>query len=161
MTKAIFFQRLSATIQFILGFAFGIALIAGSAAGAGYIYYKRMSVIPQKPLFSEETNSSETTATSPETPKDKSLETTTETENATEIKPELPANAYEARVTWPQGLSLRSEPDINAGRIGGIAYNSKIVILEDTPDNEWQKIRIPWSEQEGWVKGGNTQRITY
>lgn len=166
MTKYTFLQRLSATIQFVLGFIFGVTLIAGVAVGAGYVYYKKMSVLPPKPLFSEEKNS---TASKTVEPPPKTEKTTTDEQQISEIEPEspaevdseLPLNAYKAQVTWPQGLSLRSEPTSNAGRIGGIAYNSTIIILEDTPDNKWQRVRIPWSGQEGWVKGGNTKRISY
>ncbi|GAB4534035.1 MAG: hypothetical protein Tsb0014_19910 [Pleurocapsa sp.] len=172
MGKSIFLQRLSATVQFVLGFILGITLIAGAAVSAGYLYYQRMSILPKKPVFPEETKS---TATKPvESPKQKSedtpaetqetseVESSTETETETkEIEAELPPNAYKAQVTWPQGLSLRSEPSLNAGRIGGISYNATIIILEDTSDNQWQRVRIPWSGQEGWVKGGNTKRISY
>lgn len=166
MTKSIFLQRLSATIQFILGFIFGITLIAGVAVSAGYIYYKRMSMLPQKPIFSEEINSTETKNTeSPKkkqnTPVDEPKKPEIAPETPAEVTPKLPPNAYKAQVTWPQGLSLRSDPSVNAGRIGGIAYNSTIIILEDTADKKWQRVRIPWSGQEGWVKGGNTKRISY
>jgi hypothetical protein len=57
-------------------------------------------------------------------------------------------------------LSLRAEPDSNAATIGGIAYDNEIIVLEETSDKKWQKVRIPWSEQEGWVRGGNTEKIS-
>jgi ABC-type Na+ efflux pump permease subunit len=173
MAKSIFLKRLSTTVQFILGFILGITLIAGVSAGLGFLYYKQMSTLPKKPEFSQDTSSPETaveTAKTSETATDSNVteneaEATEETEEVEEtvLEPEaeLPPNAYTAVVTWPQGLSLRAEPNLNAGRVGGISYDAKIIILEDSADGQWQKIRVPWSDQEGWVKAGNTERTSY
>ena len=168
MTKSIFLQRLSATIQFILGFVIGISLIAGVSGAAIYAYYQKMSVLPKKPSFPE-------LAASPESATDAaddldielngsnttSEEVEAEANEPEEIEPELPPNAYRAVVTWPQGLSLRSEPSLDASRIGGIGADATIIILEDSADGKWQRVRLPWSGQEGWVKGGNTERTSY
>ena len=162
MTKSIFFQRLSATIQFILGFAIGVSLIAGVSGAAIYAYYQKMSVLPKKPNFPEVTASPESAA---DLTDDIDIEpnesnTAPEAEPEPEVDPELPPNAYRAVVTWPEGLSLRSEPSLDAGRIGGIGADATIIILEDSADGQWQRVRLPWSGQEGWVKGGNTERTS-
>ena len=191
MTKSIFLQRLIAITQFILGFILGIALLAGVSVSVGYYYLSRMSTVPKKPVYSEEqvqstSDSAETvpvpekvesstaapeatvkspvvpeTTPEPEPKAEPKVKPKIEPESLKDIEPELPPNAYRAEVTWPQGLSLRAEPSINAGRVGGVSYNSELIILEDTADGKWQKVRIPWSGQEGWVKGGNTQRLSY
>lgn len=176
MAKSIFLKRLSTTVQFILGFILGITLIAGVSASLGFLYYKQMSTLPKKPEFSQDTSSPEAVAKTEnpsETATDSNVtideivttgktEATGETAETTlKSEAELPPNAYRAVVTWPQGLSLRAEPNLNAGRVGGISYNAKIIILEDSDDGQWQKVRIPWSEQEGWIKAGNTERTSY
>lgn len=179
MSKSIFLKRLSATVQFILGFALGISLIVGISGALVFAYYKKMSISPKKPAFSEVTVLEESTVDPIESATDiEPLESNTtqdeveETEKAAQtasekpkpaIKPEekLPPNAYRAIVTWPQGLSLRAEPDINAGRVGGIETKANIIILENSADGKWQRVRLPWSNQEGWVKAGNTQRTSY
>lgn len=51
MTKSIILQRVSATIQFILGFLIGISLIVGVSGGLVFAYYRKMSVLPSKPNF--------------------------------------------------------------------------------------------------------------
>ena len=178
MTKSNILQRLSATVQFILGFLIGIGLIAGVSGGLIFAYYKKMSTVPQKPDFpasvvpsetpesaSDETETSTAiepleSTTSPEELLEEDLEVIPE-EPESPAQPELPPNAYYAQVTWPQGLSLRAEPSINAGRIGGIAFDETIIILEDSADGKWQRVRVPWSEQEGWVKAGNIKRTSY
>jgi hypothetical protein len=177
-------SRLSSTFQFFLGFLVGVAFLAGVVAVGLYIYVSKMTVTPDKPDFAEEKepkkeiievkdnqNSEVTTEfieteTISEKPDSEKPEVKTNSETPKSEKPEaveeeelLPPDAYRARVTWPQGLSLRAEPNINGAQIGGIAYNAEIIILEETEDKGWQKIRLPWSNQEGWVKGGNVERI--
>lgn len=178
MNKSIFLKRLSATAQFILGFILGIGLIAGISSAAIFAYYQKMSTLPQKPVFPKPTVAPE--AEEPQTVAEiEPLESNTTQDEVAEIpevaaetpepeesepsaaETELPPNAYRAVVTWPQGLSLRAEPKINAGRVGGIGANATIIILEDSADGKWQRVRLPWSNQEGWVKGGNTKRTTY
>jgi hypothetical protein len=166
MTKSIFIQRLSATVQFILGFILGISLIAGISGTVIFAYYKRMSVSPKKPVFSEvklpPKSEPKPTATATEI---EPIESNTFEEEQDQFKTdsepsELPPNAYRAVVTWPQGLSLRAEPSLDAEKIGGIENKTNIIILEDSPDGQWQRVRLPGNDQEGWVKGGNTERTS-
>ncbi|MEL6496167.1 MAG: SH3 domain-containing protein [Cyanobacteria bacterium J06623_7] len=166
MTKSIFLKRLSATVQFILGFALGIGTIGGITGVLIFAYYTKMSVLPKKPEFPLAEVAPATTPDVSETAIEP-LEATIENEPPDEVPPteaepparELPANAYRATVTWPQGLSLRAEPDVDATRIGGIETKATIFILEDSSDGKWQRVQLPWNGQEGWVKGGNTRRI--
>lgn len=168
-------SRLSTIFQFVLGFIFGVALLTGAAVGTAYFYLSSISEYPPKPTFPEE-ESSATTATDEEpasatveTEQEETTaaETSQETEEATEAAPEsepeppeeLPPGAYRARVTWSEGLSLRAEPSTNAERIGGIAFNAEIIILEETEDKQWQRVRVGESDREGWVKAGNVERV--
>ena len=170
MTKQSWLKAVSSMFQFILGFIVGVTLIASVAGGAAFYYFKRVSgSVPEKPVYTEETaqksepSESEETATAvaqPEVAQPQEV-AVTEAIAKPEPKPELPEGAYYATVTWPQGLSLRSDPNLNAARIGGISHDARIVILEESSDKKWQKVRIPWSQQEGWVKNGNTKRTSY
>ena len=167
MTKSIILQRISATAQFILGFIIGISLIVGVSGGLVFAYYKKMSVLPKKPDFpaSVKPSANEAEIESATTIEPLESKTTLEEEVAIvpepepEPEPELPPNSYYAAVTWPEGLSLRAEPSIDAERIGGIQFDNKIIILEDSADGRWQRVMLPWNQQEGWVKGGNTKRV--
>ena len=166
MTKSIFLKRLSATIQFILGFALGISLIAGISGAFIFAYYKKMSILPQKPEFPqaeiapEAANTGETDEPLSTTVNEPSEEVAAVVEEAPpEIELELPPNAYRATVTWPEGLSLRADPDIDAERIGGIETKATIFILENSTDGNWQRVQLPWNGQEGWVKAGNTRKL--
>ena len=174
MTKQNWLSAISNMFQFILGFVLGVALLGGSAVGVAYYYFKKVSSnVPEKPIFAEEKSkttdvvkkqelkaSQEQLQTDTEADLNSNSETTPKPESELVAKEELPKNAYYANVTWPQGLSLRAEPSLDGERIGGIGYNAKILILEESADKQWQKVQIPESEQQGWVKAGNTKKAS-
>jgi len=66
---------------------------------------------------------------------------------------------YRARITLSQGLNLRESASQDSARIGGVAINTRITVLEDSSDGEWQRVRLEESGREGWVKAGYTERI--
>jgi len=42
---------------------------------------------------------------------------------------------------------------LSAASVGGVDYNKELVILETSPDGDWQRV---WSNGvEGWIKAGN------
>ena len=156
--------------QFIIGFIIGILILAGGSAFLGYYFFSKMSATPDKPIFTEELPPEETQAKSETTAsKDASASNNNSSNQAAGTKPflegqesdseQLEAGAYKARVTWPRGLILRDTPSTESTRIGGVAHNREIVILEESQDGRWQKIRIPGSNQTGWIKAGNIQRV--
>ncbi|MDJ0600174.1 MAG: SH3 domain-containing protein [Crocosphaera sp.] len=158
-------NRLSGVFQFLLGFFLGIFLLVGGTASLAYVVFSRMNANPEKPLFAEE-KPPETTAkadtqpvTQPQT-KTQPVEEVVATESFIEEETEeLPDGAYRAKVTWSTGLSVRSQPDSNAERVGGVEYNSEVIILQTSADGDWQQVRLPNSQQEGWVKAGNVAKI--
>jgi hypothetical protein len=163
MTKSIILQRVSATAQFILGFLLGISLIIGVSGSLVFAYYKRMSILPEKPVFpvvsSESTQTIEPLASKTNIePEAVTINPEPKPEPEPEPTIELPADAHYAVVTWSEGLSLRAEPSVDSERIGGVEFESKIIILEDSSDGKWQRVRLPGSQMEGWIKGGNTEK---
>ena len=71
----------------------------------------------------------------------------------------LPAGAYRVRVNWPDGLSLRDKPNLDANRLRVIAYDAEMIVLKTTDDGKWDRVRLPGTNEEGWVKAGNADRI--
>lgn len=62
-------------------------------------------------------------------------------------------------MTQPIGLILRDTPSAEANRIGGIAYQEKVVVLGESDDKQWQKVRVLTDrDRTGWIKGGNTEK---
>lgn len=153
-------MSLSGVAQFIVGFFLGISILIGSSAATAYYFFTKLAVVPPKPIFPEEvpknTSVAKQEGSQPKSEEDKPQASNTPSQPA---QPKLEPGAYKARVTWPEGLSLRDSPSLNANRIGGIAYNREIIIIKDSDDKKWQQIRIPESQQEGWVKAGNVRRV--
>ncbi|ACK65766.1 SH3 type 3 domain-containing protein [Rippkaea orientalis PCC 8801] len=164
-------NRLSALFQFIIGFFVGVLLLISGTTALAYVVFYRLNSQPARPTFAEEKPQKEATKTesqaekTAEKPTEKPTEEVAakqpepEVEEKTEETEKLPQGAYKAAVNWPDGLSLRAEPGKEAERIGGIEYKSEIIILETSSDGGWQKVRIPGSEQEGWIKAGNVDKI--
>ncbi|QKQ75472.1 SH3 domain-containing protein [Nostoc sp. TCL240-02] len=162
---------LSGLTKFILGIFLAIAVLIGGGAAIGLYFMNRTGIPPAKPVYSNDSPSvkakapkgtelgaakpSPTPGTSTKSP----TPTPTESPKATPSAKPLPSGAYRGRVSWAEGLSLRSQPNQEAEKIGGVAFNQKIIILEQSDDKAWQKIRLEGSEQEGWVKAGNTEKV--
>jgi hypothetical protein len=159
-------MSLSGFAQFILGFFLGVFILTGTGAAAAYFFLNRMSDTPPEPVYSEK-NPPE-----PE-PKEESASSESENQSATNTTPVEPEpepepeeektiaerfgeQAYEAQVTWPSGLSLRSNPSLDASRVGGVYYEDRLVIIETQGD--WQRVYVPESAQQAWVKAGNVEK---
>ena len=146
----------SSLVKLVLGFVIAIALLVSGSVALALIFINRASSPPPKPIFANDSSTVKKTAniTKPKT-------STLATKNAPKSKPSpSPASgSYPARVTWNQGLSLRSEPSLDAERIGSLDYNQKIVVLQQSKDEKWQQVRLDDSELQGWVKAGNTERV--
>lgn len=66
---------------------------------------------------------------------------------------------YRARIVLENGLNVREAPDRDSARVGGVDYNEEVIVLEDSSDQEWQKVRVEGSNVEGWIKSGYTERV--
>jgi hypothetical protein len=171
-------NRLSNVFQFILGFFLGVLLLVGGTAALGFVFFSRLAAPPEKPTFTEEKENPDRVAQEKESPKPESVKPEPEVakeqptpapspeekseEKKKESEPEkekLPAGAYKGKVNWSSGLSLRAEPSKEAERIGGVDYNTELIILEKSSDGNWQKIRVAGTNQEGWIKAGNVEKL--
>ncbi len=144
----------SSLVKLFLGFVIAITLLVSGSVALSLIFINRASS-PPKPIFANDsTVKKAANITKPKT-------STLATKNAPKTKPSpsLASGSYPARVTWNQGLSLRTEPSLDAERIGSLDYNQKIVVLQQSKDEKWQQIRLDDSELQGWVKTGNTERV--
>ena len=158
---------LSNILKVILGVLLAMAILVGGGAALAIYFMNRTSISPPKPVFSNDKAAVKAQAAKTPTPgatiaansQTKTAPKPTPTKSASEEEKPLPPGAYPATVTWPQGLILRAEPEINAERLGGIGFNAKVVVLGLSDDKVWQKIRIEDSGKEAWVKAGNTKKV--
>lgn len=148
--------------KFFLGVSLAIALLIGGGVAAALYFFFQVTSAPPKPIFvndkpsvKAQVNSTPNTAnSSAPTP-----QTTATSSTPTPTPQALAAGTYKARVTWADGLSVRSEPNLDSERIAGAAYNEELIVLEESADKSWQRVRLDNSQQEGWIKAGNTQRV--
>lgn len=156
---------ISGVLKLILGFVLAIAVLLGSGLTIALYFVNRTAISPEKPLFANDNpppkseKPKATPAKNTSTSKPKSTPKSTPKPTPKETPKKLPPGAYKATVTWPQGLSIRDKPGLDASSIGGVAVNKTVIILEESEDKNWQKIRVEDTEQEGWVKAGNTKKV--
>ena len=144
-------------IKFLLGFALAIALLGlGGVLVARYLI-TQLTAPPPKPAFANDKPLA--TAKTSATAKSAAKTQSSQTANNSSTEPELEPGAYQARVVQPIGLILRDGPGRDSNQIGGIEYNSRVVVIEESPDKEWQRVRLENSDRAGWVKAGNTERL--
>lgn len=158
---------LSGLLKLILGFILAIAVLLGTGLTVALYFVNRTAIPPTKPIFANDNPSLKNQTT--KEAKDKSAPTLvteskpetspTPTPTATNSAEELPPGAYQGRVTWSEGLSLRAKPSQDSEKVGGVTFNQKIIVLEENSDKTWVRIRIEGGEQEGWVKVGNIERV--
>lgn len=152
-------MRWSSLVKFLLGVILAIAILAGGGVATALYFMFKVSTPPPKPMFA---NDKPTKLQSPaKSAKSTSSATATAKSNSSDNSSSQPleAGAYKARVTWAEGLSLRSEPNLDAERVGSTAYNQTIVVLGESADKNWQRVRLENGEQEGWIKAGNTEKV--
>lgn len=150
-------------LKLILGLVMAIAILIGSGVTVAFYFFNRNLIPPPKPIFANDRPSlpepaPEITEVSDNNVKPETTEETVEETPEETPKETLPEGAYRGRVTWAEGLSVRSEPSLDAPRVAGVGANEELIILAESEDKRWQKIRTQ-SQQEGWVRIGNTERI--
>lgn len=171
-------KLLTGLVKLTLGIFFALVLISLVGVAATRYFIARLTAVPPKPAFANDT---EETYGAPinqleveSEPELKPLgegtppptapqpETAPAAEQQAEAKPDAPAEeaeGYSARVTQPIGLILRQDPSQDAEHIGGVEYESELVVLGESDDGEWQKVKLS-NDQVGWVKGGNTEALS-
>jgi hypothetical protein len=164
--------------KFLFGFTLAIAILVGGGVAAGIYFMNQSSRIPPKPIYANDDAKIRAELAKTPLPKETQLSDSpkkeikaekpevkatptpspTSTEKAENEKKPLPPGAYQARVTWSQGLRLRSEPKAESQAVGGVGFNQKIIVIEESEDKIWQKVRLEDGSQEGWVKSRNTKK---
>ncbi len=150
---------LSNFLQLLFGVTLGLTILGCGTAAAAYFFFSQMVRTPARPIFPEEL----ATEPAPETAAPAVTSDQTPAPAATPSPAPAPETlepgAYRVRVTWADGLSLRTEPRTDADTIGGFAYDEIMIVLEQSADGEWDRVRRPGSDQEGWVRSGNAERL--
>ncbi|MCC3585416.1 SH3 domain-containing protein [Microcoleus sp. PH2017_30_WIL_O_A] len=146
--------------KFLVGFLLAIVLMAGASVAAALYFAAKLTTVPERPVFPNDKTAQIAGAGAKSTAKASTVSTSSDAPSSDAPSPKpLEPGAYRALVTQPIGLILRDSGNRDSNRIGGVGYKEKVVVLEDSPDKEWQRIRVEDGNREGWVKGGNTEKV--
>ncbi|NJK38587.1 MAG: SH3 domain-containing protein [Oscillatoriales cyanobacterium RM2_1_1] len=140
--------------KFIVGLILAFLIMAGASVAAALYFAARLTELPERPEFAND-KPAVAKATPQPTP------ALSPSPSPTPQPKALPEGSYRAVVIQPIGLILRDQPSIEANRIGGIAYEETVIVLEDDADGTWQKVQVEEDANRiGWVRGGNTERLS-
>lgn len=145
-----FFKGISATL-------IACALIGGGGFLAVQYLINQYSAPPPRPTFPNDSPSPKAKA-----PADKAPAPSPVAVKASPSPPPKPSPTpagYRARITLSEGLNLRQQPDAASERVDGVDYNDEVVVLEESADKEWIKVRVSGTGAEGWLKSGYTERL--
>lgn len=123
--------------QLILGLILGLAFVAGGLTLAGYFYFSQFSQIPEKPTFPND---------------DKAA-----------VTPKIAA--YDAEVSYQNGLFLRAAPTTEAKSLTVLNFRQPLRILDLSADEKWQKVEVKIEEDDqtksylGWIAIGNVEKV--
>jgi Bacterial SH3 domain len=153
------------SLQLIIGITIGLFGLVGILGGAGYYFFiTQMSTRPPKPVFSEERDGGKSLATKPKAkaavaakPGQPPVAAAKDPKNPNAPEKLAPED-YDAKVLWKDGLSLKKEPNSGAEKVGGVAFNAKVAIIQTSDDKQWVLIRSATDNLEGWVKAGNIDK---
>lgn len=136
-------MKASHILQWLLGTTFGLGLMVLLFASVLGVFSQNLLLPPERPEFNQEI------VESPQAVPDASEETE-EPDPSPEPSPE-PENTT-ARVSYGEGLRIRDRPDREGTPLGGVGFDEEVILLEQSDDGEWQKIRSQ-DGTEGWVLG--------
>jgi Bacterial SH3 domain len=155
------------SIQLITGILIGLIGLGSIMGGVGYYFFiTQMSTRPPKPVFAEERDGGKSIAKAkqkspakdgavpmPAIPSPVAIDP-----NNPDAAQPLAPDAYDAKVIWKDGLSLKKDPDPSAEKVGGVAFDAKVAIVETSDDKQWVKIQSATDNLQGWVRAGNIDK---
>ncbi len=149
-------MKWSSITKFLLGSILGIAILVGGGLAIGYYFMTRLTQLPPKPMFANDAQPKKAASPSSSDSANAAAEPDLAADPAT--PPPLEPGTYRAQVIYSGGLLLRDSPSVDSSQIGGVAYNQQVVVLEESTDQSWQRVRLE-SGEEGWVKAGNMEQV--
>ena len=153
-------QFLIGLSKIILGVLTAFILLSLAGVATARYFMGRLSMLPPRPTFENDFLTPDVQTVPPPSsisvnsapnPGFANIEATPNTT--------LELGAYRAIVIQPIGLVIREEPNTAARQVGGVDYDTEVIVLEDSDDKRWIHIRVADTGQAGWVKAGNTRQI--
>lgn len=145
--------------KFVLGFVLAIAILFFGGVTTARYMITRLTAPPPRPVFPNDNPIPPEAEAPPASATAETPAASPSPEAAASPSPSPSPATARARVTQPIGLVLRSEATQDSEQLGSVDFNTEVEVLEASSDGQWQRVRIPSSGQEGWIKGGNTEAI--
>ncbi|MCG9884657.1 MAG: SH3 domain-containing protein [Cyanobacteria bacterium] len=139
------------------GLLIALAIVVGGAIVTIRYVVAQIVTDPPRPTFANE-NTAPLTLTRPSTPQATPIPRAPEPETPPTPTP-TPSGAYRARVTLSGGLTLRSQPRRDSDRIGGVQQGDEVIVLGQSADGRWQRVRVGDNGPEAWIIADNTAPI--
>ena len=148
-------------VKILSGVFLAIALMVGGCFFAAQYVIAQFTALPPKPTFPNDNAAVKPAAQTAPAASSAAAQPSPKSSASPTPSPKPSETAgYHARITLAQGLNLRESPSRDAARIGGVAGNARITVLEESPDGAWQRVKLEGSGLEGWVKAGYTERVS-
>ncbi|NET32185.1 MAG: SH3 domain-containing protein [Cyanothece sp. SIO1E1] len=154
---------LSSLAKLFLGVLLAVILLSLASLATARYFMAKLTAIPPRPSFDNDIPATPpnptpiiASAPNPQLPAEPK---TTIANTTTPANPSLEPGAYEALVIQPIGLVLREGPGLDYPQIGGVEYEEAVVVLSESSDKAWLRVRLPGNGLEGWVKAGNTEKV--
>jgi hypothetical protein len=146
--------------KLLSGFLLAIALVVGGGSFAVQYVIAQFTTPPPRPTFPNEKPIAKAKPVSaPVKPSPvKPAPSPSPTPTPTPSPKPSDAAGYRARITQSMGLNIREGPSVDANRVSGVDYDQRVIVLEDSEDKEWQRVRVEGTDVEGWIKSGYTER---
>jgi hypothetical protein len=132
--------------KFVLGIILAMLIVSLAGLSMARYFMTRMVELPDRPTYDNEL---------PESPAAAQPAADSAAAQPAQAEAELPEGAYRAIVVSSEGLVVRAGPGTDYEQLGGLDYQQSVDVLSE--ESGWQKIDFGGG-QEGWIKGGNTER---
>ena len=146
-------MRFSETAKSGTSLAFSLGLIGAIVATGWYYIILPYQKHPQKPAFSNDLKAAPL-PTSPIA----SMKVPPMPQPTVKAKPKATDAKYQGKVNASIGLVFRADPNQSAKNVGGADFNTKVVVIRETPARDWVYVRNENTKEEGWVRTGNINK---
>jgi hypothetical protein len=164
-------MAVSRFFQVVFGVILALAIFIGAGSLIGFLLMHRMWGQPPRPTFANDDPNYKSKALAEAKTKKLQAQKEQQAKQAqTKPKPTakptpkptptLEPGAYEAKVTWPEGLSIRAQPNYDSEAVGGIDFDTPVVVLSSSDDGVWDQIRVKSTGEKGWIKAGNVEKTS-
>lgn len=155
----------SGFLKVFSGFLIALALVTGLGFFASQLLIAQFTTPPPKPMFPNDNPKPQVSPKAVSSPAAKPAVATQPASPAPSPSPAVSPSpqpsvtGYKARIVLNDGLNVREQPNAEANRVAGVDYDQQVTVLEESPDKEWQKIRIEPGGAVGWIKSGYTEKV--